>query len=362
MRGLLTPQRSCKILEDAKRLADRLVREKTKFALWGAGNTGHRTLEFFGDNYNGVIQPEVIIDNNPSLWGKNGVISPESFFDGKEIPPLIIVSVYVFDQVLEQIQSYGYQGEIQYVNLMAFNEANDVWQLYEDHLDRIEGVYDLLGDEKSKETLIGFLNYIRTLDHDWLRKVNRPSNEKLVDSRLLKLNEAENFADVGAFTGDTIDEFLQVVNRRYQSIVAFEPDKQNFAVLKENLKDMPNVQLFCMAAGKENGTGGLRSGMSESSVITDDGTEQVTIKTLDSLEAMRSCTFLKISANGQELAVLEGAQGLIQEKRIKISTYISGRLLWEIPLFLHALVPEYRFYLRHYGMGRQAMICYAIVD
>ena len=101
--------------------------------------------------------------------------------------------------------------------------------------------------------------------------------------------------------------------------------------------------------------------MSESCRIGEYGTGEIEVRRLDNMPEASDVTLLKVSSNGLDLSVLKGAEGLILSNGPKISTYASGSLLWEIPAYIKKLNPDYKIYYRHYGLGRQAMICYGVL-
>jgi hypothetical protein len=46
---------------------------------------------------------------------------------------------------------------------------------------------------------------------------------------LLSFGEDEIYADLGAYTGDTVEQFLKYTGGRYESIYAVEPSRRNFS-------------------------------------------------------------------------------------------------------------------------------------
>jgi len=344
-------------------LVRKLQEEPGGFAVWGAGNSGRCTRRFLEEHSDGRLKPRYIVDSNPSLWGRDNIISPEKFFSLKDSPTYLVVAVYVADQVLEQIQASGYDGKVCCVNAAALYGQGDIWELYEEHFPQLEETFRLLADEGSQSAFAGFLNYIRTLDDRYLARINGNSWDKTVDPSILHPTGQEHFVDVGAFTGDTIAAFLKHSGGKYQSILAFEPDGENFAMLRQYVREnkLERVILKQMAAGEENGTLYFETGISESCHIAQSGSRAIEVCRLDTLPEAKDTTILKISANGSELSVLKGAENLLQHNTPKIAAYASGTLLWEIPAFLKHVNPDYKIYYRHYGLGRQAMICYAIL-
>lgn len=364
LRDLLVPERSNRLLETAERLVQDMLEQPGEFAVWGAGNSGIYTRRFLEERSGGVLRPSYIVDNNSSLWGRDNIISPEEFFQLPDCPKRLIIAVYVADQVLEQLKGFSYDGAVDCLNMVAYYRAGDLWSIYEEHFHQLEETYNLLSDDRSRSTFAGFLNYVRTLDDRYLAQINGDSRDKLMDPSILRPGKQECFLDVGAFTGDTIVSFLRSTQGAYQSITAFEPDVENYRALCQfaDKSGLEHITLKRMAAGRENGVLHFETGVSESCRLSESGTCAVEVCRLDSLPEAQDATILKISANGAEMDVLRGAEGLLLQNSLKISTYTSGSLLWEIPQYLKKQNPNYQLHFRHYGFGLQAMTCYAIPD
>lgn len=360
LREQLTGPRENKARKQAQDLVKRMLEDKKSFAVWGAGATGKGTLEFLRQASDGMLVPRCIVDNNQALWGGRGhVVSPREFMEMKPLPERMIVSVYVADQVIVQLKEMGYAGEIIDLNIHL---ADDRWDFYENHMDELEELYLTLADDRSRETLVGFLKGVRGNDAEYFRRINGDSREKLLDPQILQYADQEVFVDVGAFTGDTIREFLRLTGGKYRKITGIEADRKNYRVLQTNIGEwkLPNINAREVAVGESDGVTCFMTDLSESGCRADSGNRQVEMRCLDTMEELQDLTFLKISTNGCDLKVLQGARNLILRNKPKISAYVSGALLWEIPKYLYGLVPEYKIYCRHYGTGVQAMICYAV--
>lgn len=74
-------------------------------------------------------------------------------------------------------------------------------------------------------------------------------------------------------------------------------------------------------------------------------------------------SFIKMDIEGAEMEALKGAAELIRRRRpdLAICTYHSISDLFEIPLYIHSLVPEYRLYLRHHTPVFCETVCYAVI-
>lgn len=356
----LVPLTENKMCADMQRLVKRLMDTGESFAVWGAGNTGMDTINHLKEYSQGRLTPQYIIDNNPTMWNKEGVIPPDKFFGSGESPKVLLVCVYVADQVVRQAQEAGYRGEVVVCSTSLMFDNEKEWQLYENHMSLIEEVYDMLADDRSRETMVGFLNCIRSGDLHYLEEINGDSTEKLLDPSILRYAKDEMFVDIGAFTGDTILKFLDLTGKQYKRIVGIELDRQNYNILRNVAEKRRNIEIKNVAAGARHGMMRFVSAHSESCVLSGQGDSEIEVVALDDVPEIQDATFIKISANGLELPILEGAVKLLQRNIPKLAIYASGKELWEIPRFLKKLVPEYLLYYRHYGYGRQAMICYAV--
>lgn len=137
--------------------------------------------------------------------------------------------------------------------------------------------------------------------------------------------------DVGANCGQMTSLMACFVGPKGK-VLAFEPHPRNFALLKQNLQlwrsggVAQNVQIFEVALGPEDGTAEIgeppgfsgNSGLATVSQVSErKNLQAVPIKKLDGFsQEVGTVSVLKIDVEGFELAVLEGAKSLLEEKKI----------------------------------------------
>lgn len=65
---------------------------------------------------------------------------------------------------------------------------------------------------------------------------------------------------------------------------------------------------------------------------------------------------------GAELKALEGYQNILKahKPKLAISIYHNFNDLWEIPLYIKKIVPEYKIYIRHHTNDFYETMCYAV--
>ena len=183
------------------------------------------------------------------------------------------------------------------------------------------------------------------------------------DPSIYKISEDDVFVDCGAYTGDTIELLRSKLGKLPRQVIAFEPDKHNYAKLVEAVKYEPNVKVFNSAVGDQEqddarfihtGTAGSQIGYVGS------GTTQVA--KLDSLLSYTVPTVIKMDIEGSEWDAILGASKTIKEHApiLAIVLYHKAKDLWEIPALVHSLNPDYKLYLRRYAQDCWETVLYAV--
>lgn len=98
------------------------------------------------------------------------------------------------------------------------------------------------------------------------------------------------------------------------------------------------------------------------STLADNGTINVNVVSLDEILNGQRVTFIKMDVEGAELEALKGAkESILQYRpRLAICIYHKPEDILEIPLYLQSLVPDYKFYIRHYSDYTIETVLYAI--
>lgn len=101
------------------------------------------------------------------------------------------------------------------------------------------------------------------------------------------------------------------------------------------------------------------------SAAKENGSLSVDGISLDELFPDADVTFVKMDIEGSEMKALEGAKNTIISKKPRLAIYIYHKP-WdvvEIPAYILSLVPDYRFYIRHYSSKMWETVLYAeVVD
>ena len=128
----------------------------------------------------------------------------------------------------------------------------------------------------------------------------------------------------------------------------------NVFVYQHGLYDFDGQVSFEFGAGSQSKVMTMASASVESSVP---------VRRLDNMVLPdRHISLLKMDIEGSELKALHGAEGLIRENRPKLAICIYHKIedLWELPLYIKELNPDYKIYLRNHTDSLDEMVLYAI--
>ena len=173
------------------------------------------------------------------------------------------------------------------------------------------------------------------------------------------------YVDCGAFTGDSIEDFIKFFDGNYSKIFAIEPDKENFAKLKAFVreKNYENISLFNCGVWSKKDTLQFDSRGDMGSNISEQGSVFVEVDSIDNIVESFPVNLIKMDVEGAELSALKGAVNTMEKFKpvLTLSAYHRKEDLITIPRFIKDVYKECRFYLRkHEGLDLYGLDLYAI--
>ena len=236
----------------------------------------------------------------------------------------------------------------------------------------LQMVYERLADAVSRETFASVLNYKLSGKLSYLQACTTNRAEDL--RTIFSFVGEEMYLDLGAYNGDTVQEFLQLTRGRYKKIVALEPDPKNYKKLTDFVRQYELKNVTCLQAGVWNDCGSLeltgnggrqstfweadRSGFATQN-LSQTGSmkkkikkQQVTVVSVDAVLGNDHADYMKFDVEGVEKEALEGAAGHLAPDgngalpKLLVAAYHHDEDLFALPLLLWKLQPEYKIYLR----------------
>ena len=333
---------------------ERIAQTKKPVVLYGMGNGGDRILDIMeqrgipctgvfasdgfvrGQSFRGF--PVLTLKEAESRWGDFLIVQCFAVHDAP---------------TLGNIRQLAARHELLFPDIPVAGEQLFTPEYFRKHRALFAEAYSLMGDALSRKVFQSVLDFKISGEPRCLFECESPREEAL---SLLHPGPREHYVDCGAYNGDTVEEFLQLCGGQFGSITALEPNPKNFLKLSRRIQrpGLENILLYNCGVWDADGelcfTGkdGRGCAVSKAASGKDSG-RPIPVRSLDSLLSGRPVTLLKLDVEGCERRALSGARNLIRRQApcILAAAYHRNEDLFDLPLYLRSLCPDYRFYLRH---------------
>ncbi|ACL22187.1 methyltransferase FkbM family [Desulfitobacterium hafniense DCB-2] len=360
--------------------------------IYGAGNVGKHTGKIFKEK--GIIIyafldrmaiPGQLVLDIPVYLPDDNILDASI---RKKANVFIAISFYPDEwhkrqEIIEYLKHLGYENiSFGYSHLSSLCvpqpfslEAIDI-ELSNSGETRILRALDLLQDDHSRSVFASNLRAHRTFDYDLT--VNSYNTIQYFKPDVPLKKGYSRFVDCGAMNGDSLVKLLNYYN--CDEYYAFEANIKIYDDLSKTVDELKGkikekYMTFPLGVGKETNEVNFNiraSGLSycdlEESKEVDLGyeileTDKIKIVRLDDVLMENNIvpTMIKMDIEGSEIDAIKGCQKIIvnAEPDLAICVYHKVADLWEIPLLLYELVPNYQFYLRSHHLNTWETVLYA---
>lgn len=251
--------------------------------------------------------------------------------------------------------------------LMTVNRPDDY---YENSWDRLLKALRLQEDEKSREIFVNIF-CLRAAPHlAWKSYEELCTRPQYFPEDVISLADCKNVVDCGAYTGDTLEEFIKLSGEKYEHYYAFELDRDNYVKLQDMARTIDEGdKITCFPYGvwsedKDISYGTMASDDSLS-IYNPRETQKAHVVSLDKQLRGAAVDLIKMDIEGSEMEALKGCASIIKEQHPVMAVCVYHRIedLWEVPLYLKELCSDYKIYMRHHAEYWVAeTVCYACVE
>lgn len=212
----------------------------------------------------------------------------------------------------------------------------------------IMNAYELMADDESKEVFKNMCYFQYTGELKYLYSMESTKDDAF---KILNLNSEEDYLDLGAYRGDTIDEFLKYTCNRYHSITALEPEPKTFKKLVEAKGNLERTTLLNNAVWSFDTELEFRADAGRGSLLKNTGGLLAKTTSIDTLAEKTKFTYIKMDVEGVEFVALSGGAKLLSENKPKlnISCYHRCCDIYRLPSVIHRINPDYKIYMRHHS-------------
>lgn len=316
--------------------------------LYGMGDGADKVLDRFGEL---GIRPYGVMASDDFVRGQSFrgfTVKKCSDFEA-ELGEFVIALCFAsqLPDVMEHIICVSKSHRLLVPSVPVFGDNVFSEEFYRAHLAEFNSACDLLADEKSREVFADVIRFQYSGELEYILGCTTDKSEAF--ENILKLGEEEVYLDLGAYNGDTIDEFLAQTGGKYRDIIAFEPSPKSFRKLCEHCEGMENVALWELGSYNENTRLGFNTKSGRNCAIAEGGT-LTQVARVDTILCGKRPTYAKLDVEGAEKATFEGMENTIKlfKPKLNVAAYHRSEDLFALILQLHELNPDYKFYLRHH--------------
>ncbi|AGA70299.1 methyltransferase, FkbM family [Desulfitobacterium dichloroeliminans LMG P-21439] len=334
--------------------------------LYGAGRVGGLVYDALTGNGQSVTafldirgSREMRYRSKP-VYNLDDIALPQDVIENAIVLLSFDSSEAYFNAVANQLRAVGFRDILHYKYAAVF--LYNPLAIQKAQQDILEFA-DLLEDEASIQVFYQFIKAKLISDFS---AFCMPCDEPQYFAKSIKFRKGyQRFVDCGAYSGDSILTGLSH-GIPIQSVVCFEPDEKNFSLLHQNMESCKDIQsAICFPCGVADRTGKFffTNQGTAGSHISECGGEMIRCVSLSEALVGFHPTFIKMDIEGAEYSAILGAKKILVEDKpdLAIAVYHKNDDIWRIPLLIHSVIPEYKFFLRSHGLYGVDTVLYATI-
>lgn len=348
------------IIDQANKSSDTLT------FIYGCGNSGIQLAKRFSEPR---ISGFVVADNNRENYCIDyKVMDIYPLYKLSELQKMkqkirLLVSIAPSEELENGFSGIESVKEVYYLDGQQLLFDPLTYKLVEDNSELLDELYEKLEDKCSKELLIAYLNTRISGNLQYIKGFTGETRKGIYfDNNIWKSNTKEKvYLDCGAYTGDSIEDFIRFTENNYTKIIAFEPNRENIEKLKELKSKFRNIEIISKGVWNKKERLVFNSKRGPMSEITSEGTDYIDVDKIDNYVNDYDVTMIKMNIEGSEYNALLGAEKTIKAKcpKLAISVYHRPEDLFTIPQLILGFVPQYTLKLRLYSHGSGLLILFA---
>ncbi len=285
-----------------------------------------------------------------------------SFSEAREkYPDMLVVISFAssLPDVLARFDEIDAQYETVAPDVPVSGDTLFTYDWFTEHRTELETVYDMLADGESRMIFENIINYKLSGKLCYLRAAVSDADD--VMRTLVQPQSVQSYLDLGAYNGDTVRQMLDAAPH-LKTVWAMEPDARNYKklALYAEGETRADVRVYPFAAWDRRETLTFRVEGNRNSTVAQNGTSGISVKQAKErqIEAERpdavldgaSVDFIKYDVEGAEREALLGTSHTVAacKPRLLVSLYHRTEDLYDLPMLVKSLCPDYRLYLRRF--------------
>lgn len=343
------------ILQNEKSCFDLIKESNLPIVLYGMGNGADKVIEQLdkiGLKPSGVMASDDFVRGQYYRGYKVKKLSDIE----KEYTDFLVLICFAsqLNDVMDNMKRIALKHKTLVPSMPVFGNIICDKSFINNYRDDIEKARNLFKDKQSLKVFDNTLKFHFTGKLEYL--ISNYSCKDEVFNNIIKLSQNESYLDLGAYCGDTIEEFLKYMGgNKYSKIIALEPDEKTFNKLSAYAEKLDNIMLYQYGIWNKTDTlmfenkGGRNSSIDKNIVI---GKKSRTVKvtSIDDIVKGEKISYIKFDVEGAEYEALKGGINTIKNfsPKMNIAAYHHCEDFFKLPLLVHKINSNYNFYLRQH--------------
>jgi len=252
------------------------------------------------------------------------------------------------DNVLDRFFELNRKYEVYAPDVPVTGEGTFDLSFYNSNKDLIDQARKLFSDDHSKKVFDNVIEYKLSGKIALLKEIETDPEEAW--NNLLDPEKYAVCVDAGAYNGDTAKELLERCSN-IQTIYSVEPDKRNFKKLSAFALNYDKVVPINAAAWNDNTILGFDNSGNRNANTFSETQKNTNIEAI-TIDSVCNCVadYIKYDVEGAEKFAIEGSCGTINlsSPDMLISAYHRNEDIFELPLLINKISPNYKLYLRKF--------------
>jgi FkbM family methyltransferase len=264
-----------------------------------------------------------------------------------EIGDFVIALAFAspLNEVIENIKALSLRHKVIMPSVPVYESEIFNKDFLKKHIEEIENAYSSLADEQSKKVFENIVRFQITGNLNYCFECETTKDEAY---SILDLGENESFLDLGAYRGDTIEEFLSYA-KSYNKIVAVEPDTRTFKKLQGNCEELENCITLNNAIWSENCTLTFDGNKGRGASAQAQGEEKNAICVDYITKKYGDFSYINIDIEGAESEMLKGANlTLASRPKLCMAVYHKSEDIFALINKVKEMNGGYKIYMRHH--------------
>lgn len=348
-------------LQSDSELFKKIKNSELPLILWGASKMAKFISRIL--HKNGISISGVFTDFPTSNETFNGIIVSSFHEISEKFKKFNILVAHGESHLIGKFKNFQ-----QIENIFTIFDWHDMGFSYDDEFLKentieLNDLYNNLSDKLSKDSLQAYITSRATNNWEYIRPF---VSQCQYFPEFIELTDNEIIVDCGAYTGDTLLDYIKRSKGRYELYYALEPSPTNAEniklIIEKNI--LSNIHIVQKAVWDTKANFSFTEDIDSSHIdLNNNSNNNIFIETelIDNI-CLSKASFIKMDVEGAELMALKGAINTIRlnKPKLAIAIYHNFDDLITIPAFIKALRKEYKFYFRlHNKLGSDAVL-YAI--